>query len=119
MTKAISVDEIFQLVEKALKDNPKPVQDLNVVYQFDLSGDDGGTYQLHLNNGTAKVEKGASAKADCILQMSVDNFKELLLGNLSGTAAFMTGKLKVKGNIGLALKLENILRQYDPSQYLS
>ncbi|MGA9173790.1 MAG: SCP2 sterol-binding domain-containing protein [Thermoactinomyces sp.] len=51
--------------------------------------------------------------------MSAEDFKDLLSGNLSGTAAFMTGKLKVKGNIGLALKLENILRQYDTGQYLS
>jgi putative sterol carrier protein len=119
MAKAIHLDEIFQLIEKALNENPKPVQDLNVVYQYDLSGDEGATYQLHLSGGKAKVEKGASAKADCTLQMSADDFKDLLSGNLSGTAAFMTGKLKVKGNIGLALKLENILRQYDTGQYLS
>jgi putative sterol carrier protein len=117
MIQNYSMEEIFDKIEKALNENSKPIEGLNVIYQYDLSGEDGATYQLHLSDGKAKVEKSALAKADCTLQMSVNDFKEMLMGSLSGTAAFMSGKLKVKGNIGLAMKMENILRQYDVSQY--
>lgn len=40
-------------------------------------------------------------------------FQKLLQGDLNSTTAFMTGRLKVKGNIGLALKLESILKKYN------
>jgi putative sterol carrier protein len=118
MTKDLSVGEIFDKIEKALNENPKPIEGINAIYQYDLSGDDGATYQLHLSGGEAKVHQGSPGQADCTLQISVNDFKEMLLGNLSGTAAFMSGKLKVKGNIGLAMKLENLLRQYDVNQYI-
>ncbi|BCJ85547.1 SCP2 sterol-binding domain-containing protein [Effusibacillus dendaii] len=117
MIKNSSVEEIFQQIEKVLNANPEPIQGMNVVYQYDLSGNEAGIYQLHLSDGTAKVENGAPAEAACVFEMSVDNVKDFLLGNLNGTAAFMTGKLKIKGNIGEALKLESLLRKYDMSQY--
>ncbi|MFC7440394.1 SCP2 sterol-binding domain-containing protein [Laceyella putida] len=118
MGEEFNLDKVFSMIERVLGENPKSVQGINAIYQYDLSGDDGATFQLHLTEGRVKAEKGAPAEADCILQMSVRDFKDMLLGNISGTAAFMSGKLKIKGNIGLAMKMEKILRQYDVSQYI-
>ena len=115
--KDYTLDEIFQKVEEVLNKEPGPTQGIQAVYQYEISGEGGGTYQLHLSDGKAKVEKGEAANADCTLQMSLDDFRDLLLGNLNGTAAFMAGKLKVKGNLGLAMKMEHVLRQYDVKQY--
>ena len=116
--KDYTLDEVFQKVEEVLNKNSDPIQGIQAVYQYDISGEGGGTYQLHLSDGKAKVEKGEATDADCTLQMSIDDFRDLLLGNLSGTAAFMAGKLKVKGNLGLAMKMENLLRQFDVKQYI-
>ncbi|MDR6226546.1 SCP2 sterol-binding domain-containing protein [Desmospora profundinema] len=115
--KDYTVEEMWREIEKNLNENPKPIEGMIVVYQYDISGDEGGTYQLHLSDGKAKVEKGTTADADCTLQMSTDDFKEMLVGNLNGTAAFMSGKLKVKGNIGLAMKLDHLLRQYGTGRF--
>ncbi|SDC59614.1 SCP-2 sterol transfer family protein [Melghirimyces thermohalophilus] len=112
-----TVDEAWEEIEKNLQADPKPIEGLNVVYQYDITGEEEGTYQLHLSDGKAKVEKGTPAEPDCTLQMGASDFKDLLVGNLNGTAAFMSGKLKVKGDIGLAIKLESLLRKYDTSQY--
>jgi putative sterol carrier protein len=109
-----TTQEVFQEIEKRLKENPKPIEGMKAVYQFDLSGDDGAVYQLHLADGAAKVEQGEAATADCTIQMTAADFKDMLLGNLNPTAAFMSGKLKVKGNLGLAMKLQNVLGQYEP-----
>lgn len=57
-------------------------------------------------------ELGASAdagEADCIITASAETFQGLLAGDLSPTAAFMTGKLKVEGDMGLAMKLGSVL----------
>lgn len=109
-----TTQEVFQEIEKRLKENPKLIEGMKAVYQFDLSGDDGAVYQLHLADGAAKVEQGEAATADCTIQMTAADFKDMLLGNLNPTAAFMSGKLKVKGNLGLAMKLQNVLGQYEP-----
>jgi len=47
--------------------------------------------------------------ADCIIAITLENLAEMLQGKLDPTAAFMTGKLKVSGDMGVALKLRNVL----------
>ncbi|WP_077614400.1 SCP2 sterol-binding domain-containing protein [Caenibacillus caldisaponilyticus] len=120
MTKSLedyTLEEAGQKIEQVLNENPKPIEGLNAIYQYDIT-DENQSFQLHLADGKAKVEFGAPQKADCILQISFADFKKLLLGELSGTVAFMTGKLKIKGDIGKAIKMENVLRQYNVKQYL-
>lgn len=48
--------------------------------------------------------------ADCTLVVSATDLEKMMEGNLDPTMAFMTGKLKVKGSTGIALKLANILK---------
>ena len=47
--------------------------------------------------------------ADCTITVSVDNFKKMVAGELDGTTAFMTGKLKVSGDMSIAMKLGPLL----------
>ncbi|GIO28717.1 SCP2 sterol-binding domain-containing protein [Ornithinibacillus bavariensis] len=105
--------ETVQLIEKKFNENPTPISGVTVTYQFDITGDDGGNYQLQLRDGQAKVITGSEAPADCTLTMSLDSFDKFLSGKLKGTMAFMTGKLKIKGDITKAMKLETILKEYD------
>jgi len=57
-----------------------------------------------------KVSKGiVGSKPDVIISASDDNFILISEGKLSGQKAFMTGKLKAKGNIMLATKMESVL----------
>lgn len=109
----LSIGQLWREIENAMNDNPAPIQGMNVVYQFDLSGEDGGVYQLQIADGKAEASEGSGQEAQCILGMKTADFRKLLAGNLNSTAAYMMGKLKVKGNIGLALKMEGLLKQYD------
>ncbi|HEY4553097.1 MAG TPA: SCP2 sterol-binding domain-containing protein [Bacillaceae bacterium] len=97
-------------IEQKLNGRPEPIQGMDVVYQFDLGN--GGTYRLLLQNGTAQVKEGAAENAQCILSMGTAEFYKLLAGDLNSAAAYMLGKLKVQGSLGLALKLESLLKQY-------
>lgn len=108
-----SIDEIWNRIQETMSENPAPITGLTVVYQFDLIDGDNHSYQLHLTNGTADVKRLHFSEPDCTVKLKTAHFKDLLLGRLNGAAAFMTGKLKVKGSIGLAMKLDQILGQYD------
>ncbi|KYD04330.1 SCP2 sterol-binding domain-containing protein [Heyndrickxia sporothermodurans] len=109
----MSVEEIWVEIERVMNGNPDPYKDLNVVYQFELSGEDGGIFQLVFSNDTVRVLKGDFEEPKCTLQMKVSDFKKFLQGKMNSAAAFMMGKIKVQGSVGLALKLEGLLGQYE------
>ena len=108
----MSMEEVWSEIEKQTKEHPEHIEEVNASFSFDITGDDGAAYGLIFNDGNAKIVEGGLDDAECALTMNVKNFKKLLQGDLNSTTAFMTGRLKVKGNIGLALKLESILKKY-------
>ena len=57
------------------------------------------------------VSDGAGKAADCTITVSLETFEKLVKGELDGTAAFMQGKLRVAGDMGLAMKLGPILQK--------
>ena len=113
-----SLAEIMRKIEAILNENPEPIQGFYARYQFDITEEEEGTYQLLFQDGRATAQEGAETLADCTLTMSLANFRQFLLGKLNGTMAFMTGKLKIKGDIGKAMKIEGILRQYKLKDHL-
>lgn len=58
---------------------------------------------------TPNLVSNEDAEADCTIRISLDNFVEMGEGELSPTMAFMMGKLKVDGDLGLAMKLQGLL----------
>ncbi|MGE7604383.1 SCP2 sterol-binding domain-containing protein [Peribacillus sp. NPDC097675] len=104
------IAELNELVGK-INSNPEHIQnEKNRVYQFDI--EDIGTVQLLIENGQVEVVEGTANDPQVTLKLSEKNFSKLLKDDLNTTVAFMTGGLKVDGNIGLALKLQEILKRY-------
>lgn len=99
----------MQQIEKEINRNPEPISGMDTVFQFEI---DGETYQLKMKDGAAEILEGPVADPACTLIMSSDNFHKFLAGKLNGMTAFMTGKLKMNGDMTKALKLENIVKQY-------
>ncbi|XP_013368758.1 PREDICTED: hydroxysteroid dehydrogenase-like protein 2 isoform X2 [Chinchilla lanigera] len=104
------VEETFRIVKDALSDDV--VKATQAIYQFELSGEDGGTWFLDLKSKGGKVGHGEpSDRADVVMSMSTDDFVKMFSGKLKPTMAFMSGKLKIKGNMALAIKLEKLMSQ--------
>ncbi len=108
----MKVTEVWELLEEKAKANQEATEDMGTyTYGFELSGEEAGEYTLDFDAGSVKVVNQLEEKTDCTLQLSDANFKKLVNGKLNATSAFMMGKIKVKGNIGLALKLEKLLKK--------
>uniref|UniRef100_H0V019 Hydroxysteroid dehydrogenase-like protein 2 n=1 Tax=Cavia porcellus TaxID=10141 RepID=H0V019_CAVPO len=108
-----AVEETFRIVKNALNDDV--VQATQAIYQFELSGKDGGTWFLDLKSKGGNVGHGKpSDQADVVMSMSTDDFVKMFSGKLKPTMAFMSGKLKIKGNMALAIKLEKLMSQMHP-----
>ena len=57
------------------------------------------------------VADGAGKSADCTITVSLETFEKMVKGELDGTSAFMQGKLRVAGDMGLAMKLGPVLQK--------
>jgi 3-hydroxyacyl-CoA dehydrogenase/3a,7a,12a-trihydroxy-5b-cholest-24-enoyl-CoA hydratase len=104
---------LFEALEKAIKSNgAQMVKAVGATYQFNLKNASNQTQQwcLDLKNGNGAMTLGASAKPDCTLTLGDEDFVSIMTGKLNAQQAFMQGKLKVTGNMGLASKVTNALK---------
>ncbi|MBN2493984.1 MAG: SCP2 sterol-binding domain-containing protein [Deltaproteobacteria bacterium] len=102
--------EIFedQLPGK-LKEKGDEVTKVNAVYQFDITGDNGGKWWVDTTTSGGAVGDGEKDGAKCTITMASSDFVDMVTGKLNGQMAFMTGKLKIKGDMSLAMKLGSVL----------
>lgn len=104
------ITELKDLVGK-MNANPVHIEnEKDRVFQVNL--DDAGTHQIILKDGRIEMAEGTPYEPEVTLILSDKNFSKLLKDELNTTMAFMTGGLKVVGKIGLALKLQEIVKRY-------
>lgn len=104
-----SVQEVFEtLMPEKLKAKAEIIQKINSSYKFILQGDGGGTWIVDLTDPAGKITAG-EGEAKCNVTMAASDFIDVINGKLNAQMAFMSGKLKVSGDIGLALKLQLLL----------
>lgn len=117
--------------------SPAMVQSVNAVYSFSITDAHPSEWYVDLKSGDGQLGSGKvqftftftftffvflffklnfnykigafNGKVDCTLTMTTDVFNQVVSGSLKPSAAFMTGKLKIKGNMGLAMKLEKLM----------
>jgi putative sterol carrier protein len=75
------------------------------VIQYDVSGDGGGTWHAVIKDGKCTVNSGTAPTPNLTLSIAGQDWLDMLSGKQSGQMLFMSGKLKVKGDMGLAMKL--------------
>ncbi|NXQ96336.1 HSDL2 protein, partial [Sagittarius serpentarius] len=104
------VAETFRVIQGAMSE--EYVRTTQGIFQFELSGDEGGTWYIDLKTkgGSAGFGK-PPVTADVVMSMSSADFVKMFTGKLKPTLAFMSGKLRIKGNMALAIKLEKMLTQ--------
>jgi len=81
-------------------------EDLDAVYQFDLSGAQGGQYVLTIREGACQVKEGRHEDPHVTLSMAGEDCVKVLKGELSGPVAAMSGRIRISGDLGLALQLK-------------
>lgn len=108
----LSLEEIWEQISLKTEEETISENNLNASYTFHIKDNEEKSYSLVFKDGKAHVKEGVIDGANCELSMNKLNFTRLLTGELNATNAFMTRRLKLKGNIGDALKLERILKDY-------
>lgn len=102
-----SAAEISQMIVTNFK--PEKVDGIDAVVQFDLSGDNGGQFYMIIKDGTVATENGVAENPRMTMKSTTEDWYKVMTGEMNGMQAFMSGKLKVTGDMGLAMKLQSAL----------
>lgn len=104
-----TVQEIFdEKLPAKLTDNPKTAA-LQDVFQFKIIGDDGGEWYVDFARDGDYVQPGEADAPGVTIEMKDTDFVDMWEGNLPGAQAFMMGKVKIQGNMNLAMRLQNFI----------
>jgi putative sterol carrier protein len=98
-----SVQEFFEGLPARV--TPDRIEGMNNTYVFDIEG--AGAWTVAIADGAIEVREGAE-DADCTFSASSENFEKIIAGEQNPTTAYMTGKLKIKGDMGAAMKLQKL-----------
>jgi putative sterol carrier protein len=83
---------------------------MDVVIQFELTGEEASDWHVIVKDQTVKVEKGKHDSPTMTLGADSQDYKDIVTGRLNPMNAFMQGKVKLQGNLNLAMKFAEIFK---------
>ena len=95
--------EFFEGLESRV--DPAKTAGMRNSYIFEIEG--AGTWKVDVDDGKVAVTEGGG-DADCTIMASEETFEKIASGEQNPTSAYMTGKLKIKGDMGAAMKLQKL-----------
>lgn len=102
----VAIGDVFQEMEKHF--NPSAASGVTASYQFEISGDEGGTWALDIKEGECKLVEGGVEGPSVVIALADKDWLAIREGKLNSQMAFMQGKLKIKGDMNLAMKLQTM-----------
>jgi putative sterol carrier protein len=99
----MSAREFFETLESRV--DASKTAGMNNSYLFDIEG--AGKWKVDVSDGKVSVTEGES-DADAVISTNEETFDKIASGEQNATSAYMTGKLKVKGDMGAAMKLQKL-----------
>lgn len=107
---ALTPKVIFEeKIPERIGSRPDVAESIAAAYQFNISGDDGGTWSVDLRKDADWVTNGSIDDPGCTINITDEDFMGLVEGRTPGPQLFMMGKLRIEGDMGLAMKLGQIL----------
>lgn len=84
--------------------------DMQAVIQFDVSGNDGGQWVIAIDNGSCTVEEGQADDPRATIRISDKDFLAVCNGGLRAMAAFLSGRIRVDGDINAVMRLRGTFK---------
>ena len=104
----LTVKSIFERIPDAFQ--PDKASGVEVIFQFDISGDGGGSWTVTVKDGTCEVKEGSYEKPTTTIKMADEDFVKLIRGELNAMSAFTSGKLRIEGDLMKSQLIEKIFK---------
>ncbi|MBE3589925.1 MAG: SCP2 sterol-binding domain-containing protein [Firmicutes bacterium] len=105
----MAIAEWVETLRANIAQHPEKLSGVEGTFQFILTGEEGGAFYAQAAGGRVEVAEGQAPDPSVTITMSAEDFGELMAGRLNPMTAFMSGRLKLQGDIGLALRLQSLL----------
>lgn len=87
---------------------PEKAPNVSAVIQYDIAAPDGPhSFQLKVGEGRCEAASGTPDTPRVTISLALPDFLRLIAGKLNGQQAFMSGKLKLKGDMAIAMQMQN------------
>ncbi|MFZ5918361.1 MAG: SCP2 sterol-binding domain-containing protein [Chloroflexota bacterium] len=100
-----TIQELFEKMPTAFRPDKAP--GVNAIVQISLTGSQAADYNVAIADGKCTVNKGKHESPSATLSMDSDDYLNLVSGKLNPQMAFMQGKIKISGDMGLLLKFQS------------
>jgi putative sterol carrier protein len=99
-----------EFFEKVLPNrfNPSKAKGVDVTVQINITGPNEGEWIVIIKDQKIEVKEGTHPSPTLLINMAETDYMDMVNGKMSGEKAFMTGKLQLKGNVALALRLREV-----------
>jgi putative sterol carrier protein len=87
--------------------NTDAIQGVNKIIQFNVSGEEPGQYYITVYNGQVLANEGVAENPDVTISTPSELWMEIATGKQNGAVAFMTGKFKAQGDLGVLMSMQN------------
>jgi len=102
----VSIGDVFNEMVKHF--NPGAASGVAASYQFDISGEQGGIWALDIKEGRCSLVLGGVINPSVTIALADKDWMAIREGKLNSQMAFMQGKLKIRGDMNLAMKLQTM-----------
>jgi len=104
--------EIFEKIAAKAAENPSEAHAVDAIFQFDITGDDGGTFVLNMksDNGGNFLSREPNPNAVATITVDGADWSAMVAGELDPMQAFMGGKIKIDGDMTAAMKLLGLMK---------
>ena len=104
-----TVKELFDAMPASFQ--KEAAKGLSAVYQFNITGEGGGMWYAAIDGGELTVAQGQHASPGITLTAAAKDYVDIATGKVNRMMAFAQGKIKVAGNVALAMKMPQLFKQ--------
>ena len=108
MPEELTIAKLMDLMPKAFL--PEKAAGVDAVIQYHLLGEQGGDWVIKIGNGACTVTPGTTDKPTLALTAEAEDYLKIISGKVNAMSAFAEGKIKLKGDLALAMKLMNFFK---------
>lgn len=105
MDKPMTVPELMKWMQASFQ--AAKAGDIKASVQFNLTGEGGGTWTFEIAEGKCEVKNSAAESPTVTLTAAAADYLAIMRGDLNAVSAFMSGKIKVAGDLGIMMQFQN------------